>query len=31
MPTKAALDAFLAQVISGDHVGAIRDLSLIHI
>ena len=25
MPTKATLDAFIAQVISGDHVGAIRD------
>jgi len=25
MPTKAILDAFIAQVISGDHVGAIRD------
>lgn len=25
MPTKATVDAFIAQVISGDHVGAIRD------
>ncbi len=25
MPTQAALDAFVAQVVSGDHVGAIRD------
>ena len=25
MPTKATLEAFVAQVISGDHVGAIRD------
>ena len=25
MPTKATLDAFIAQVVSGDHVGAIRD------
>ena len=25
MPTKAILDAFTAQVISGDHIGAIRD------
>ncbi|HTH96595.1 MAG TPA: nuclear transport factor 2 family protein [Stellaceae bacterium] len=25
MPIKAALDAFITQVISGDHVGAIRD------
>jgi ketosteroid isomerase-like protein len=25
MPTKAIVEAFIAQVISGDHVGAIRD------
>ncbi len=25
MPSTAALDAFVAQVIAGDHVGAIRD------
>ena len=25
MPSKAAVDAFTAQVLSGDHVGAIRD------
>ncbi len=25
MPAKATLDAFVAQVVSGDHVGAIRD------
>ena len=25
MPSKATVDAFVAQVISGDHVGAIRD------
>ena len=25
MPSKATVDAFIAQVISGDHVGAIRD------
>jgi hypothetical protein len=25
MPTKATVEAFIAQVISGDHVGAIRD------
>ena len=25
MPSKAAVDAFVAQVVSGDHVGAIRD------
>src|SRR5271156_3745876 len=25
MPSKATLEAFVAQVISGDHVGAIRD------
>ena len=25
MPTRAAVEAFVAQVISGDHVGAIRD------
>ena len=25
MPSKAALDAFIAQVVSGDHVGAIAD------
>ncbi len=25
MPTRSAVDAFVAQVISGDHVGAIRD------
>jgi ketosteroid isomerase-like protein len=25
MPTREAVDAFVAQVVSGDHVGAIRD------
>jgi hypothetical protein len=25
MPSKATVDAFVAQVVSGDHVGAIRD------
>lgn len=25
MPSKAAVDTFIAQVLSGDHVGAIRD------
>ena len=25
MPTKVTVDAFVAQVVSGDHVGAIRD------
>jgi hypothetical protein len=25
MPSRATLDAFIAQVVSGDHVGAIRD------
>ena len=25
MPSRATVDAFIAQVVSGDHVGAIRD------